>query len=167
MSILKKQSVAIVISAVIVLLSGFYMASLDGQENEIYPDLGQGYTAIEEPDVYIDDDDFIEVPDQSVFIEAPAIIYTTLASENGLADTFMFTEGRVGGFGFSSGTPYFYISNAYGRLAILPTELDRSFDYFYNIVNEGDQARVYFVYLGMSEVLGMPAGIYTDILIFE
>ena len=185
MKFLKKRSVAIGLSVFITIFSAFFMFGQEVEEADAasapLPELTSAPEPTPTPEptpepepaptpeptlspaLIQEDHGFLDIPPRSEFIEAPAIIYTTPASENGLGDTFMFTEGRVEDFGFAEGFPFFNISNEHGVLAILPTELIRPSYYFQEMLEGVSYVRVYFLYLGMSDVLNTAAGMYAYI----
>jgi len=101
------------------------------------------------------------------FDPAPETIFTTLASENGLGDAFMVIEGQISDWvdlGEAEIT-YFYITNDIGTLFIMMPHTDETFDPFFNdsFVSDfpaaGSYLRVYFQYLGFSEVLDKGGGV--------
>ena len=94
------------------------------------------------------------VPENS-FTPAPEEIFTTPASENGLADTAYYVSGTVLSRSELSGYDTIRLSTDNGDILISSVYIDLP------ELSEGDQITAYFVYTGMSAMYDeLPCGIY-------
>ena len=108
----------------------------------------------------------IDSPSFDTFMPAPETIFTTLASENGLGDTFMVVEGRFDGWEpfDEQGITYFHLTNDTGTLFITGPNINDIYDPFLDqdfansFPEEGSYLRVYFKYLGFSDTLDKGGG---------
>lgn len=89
--------------------------------------------------------------------EAPNIIFTTDATTNGLAETLMYSCGTVGSKKTYNNTEYFTLDTSNGKIAILNGDTAVN---DWNSLSENNVAAVTFMYLGYSDVLDMPTGIF-------
>lgn len=93
------------------------------------------------------------VPDNS-FSPAPAVIFSTTADENGLADSAYFAEGEVVSREEAGGYDTIRLSTPDGDLYISAVSVP------FGEIAEGDSATVFFVYAGWSNSLEAPAAVY-------
>ncbi|NBI10259.1 hypothetical protein D1641_09585 [Colidextribacter sp. OB.20] len=96
-------------------------------------------------------------PDKSNYIPAPTKIYNTSADENGLGDTNMYVDGTVKSFDSKKGVKYCEFVTEDGKLQIISVPLGTPKDEW-DKLKEGEQVRIYFQYLGYSDVLDMASG---------
>lgn len=93
------------------------------------------------------------VPD-NFFAPAPEEIFTSPASENGLADTAFYAEGTVVRRFDLAGYDTIQLSTENGDILISATFIE------FSNLSEGDQATSFFLYTGMSTDYELPCGIY-------
>ena len=93
------------------------------------------------------------VPDNS-FAPAPAVIFSTTAEENGLADSAYFVEGEVVSRSEIAGYDTIRLSTADGDLYVSSVSVP------FGEIAEGDSVTVFFVYAGWSNSLEAPAAEY-------
>lgn len=93
------------------------------------------------------------VPD-NYFEPTQEIIFSTPASENGLADVPFYAEGEVVSRSEIGGYDTIQLSTETGDLYISATIIP------FEEVSEGDQATFFFLYSGWSDTLGGACGVY-------
>lgn len=91
------------------------------------------------------------------FYEAPTIIYTTTAEENGHEDELMYVEGVVGEQYKSKGQNVCEIFTKDGKIAMISIPLVTSGGEWGKL-REGEWTRVNFMYLGYSDVFDKASG---------
>lgn len=98
----------------------------------------------------------------SDFAEAPSIIYTTKAEDNGHENELMFMEGTIGKPYKENGQNVFELSTKAGKIAIISIPFVTPSG-AWEKVKEGEWVRVNFMYLGYSDVLDAASGALIDI----
>lgn len=98
-------------------------------------------------------DDFIP----EGYTEAPNIIYSTSASENGLENTFMYADGIIIEKNKMDPFPYCVLETSEGKIALMSTGETEGLE-------EGKNFRAFFMYMGMSTRIDMPTGYYIGVL---
>lgn len=93
----------------------------------------------------------------SDFKEAPKIIYTTKAEDNGHENELMFVEGTIEKTFKQKGQNVCEVSTEEGKIAFLSIPLVTPSDAWEDI-KEGECVRVNFMYLGYSDVLDAASG---------
>lgn len=91
------------------------------------------------------------------FISAPIIIYTTTAEDNGLRDKNMFVEGVVGKTKKAENIEACEITTSDGKIAMLSVPFVTPSEEWKKL-KEGTTVKVYFQYLGHSDVLNEASG---------
>ena len=99
-------------------------------------------------------DDFIP----EGYTEAPNTIYSTSASENGLENTFMYADGVITDTSNKTSLfPYYVLETTEGKIALVSTgEIEE--------LEEGQEFRAFFMYMGMSARIDMPSGYYIGVI---
>ena len=109
-------------------------------------------------------------PSLDTFMIAPETIFTTPASVNGLGDSYMVIQGHVDSWDSADeeGITFFYLTTNDGTLFFTIPEVDSVYDPFFDYIfdsrlldriEEGAYLRVYFRYLGFSDVLEKGGGV--------
>jgi len=83
----------------------------------------------------------------------PHIIYTTTEYENGFADVFMFADGEVGHSFYLSEVRTHHLITSVGTIALLDG---------FGEVESYTSGRFCFQYIGFSDILGVPMGVFME-----
>ncbi|MBS7223980.1 MAG: hypothetical protein KH050_01375 [Clostridiaceae bacterium] len=97
-------------------------------------------------------------PEYNGYTLVPDIIYSTAADESGLGDTFMFADGVIVDTQDVGGYRTKILQTEQGKIALMELAYNDEF----SLLQPQTAARVCFMYLGYSEVLKMPAGVYME-----
>lgn len=99
----------------------------------------------------------IETENEKEFSPAPKVIYSTTAEENGYADKQMFVDGTIGKEFEQKGIKICEVETEDGTIALMSIPiLTPSKEW--SKLKEGELVRVYFQYLGYSDVLNEASG---------
>ena len=96
----------------------------------------------------------VAAPAIETFIPTPEVIYDTLGSENGMMQTYMYVEGVITGWSSELGFELMHLENDAGVILIgLNGPLaNHTLRQYQAILAEGEHVRVYYLYLGFSDV---------------
>ena len=106
-----------------------------------------------------------DVKPSTVFYSAPDIIYSTLGSENGLIDTYMYAHGTVLQFDETDKFYGAFIKTDRGQIYIECLKYRLTFPTYreWETLEAGQSYGVFFKYVGFYDPANMPSGIFCGI----